>query len=187
MAVCIPSHLKERFDALERAPMAPALPKPWGSPKTIAVGGLTEVGFGDSSDLLVCISSSGRGVVDCLTGEKIARDDDQDFYFDEGNLLVAGLGPLSGKQIRTAGLAGGGLPSGTKDGWSAQRHQFSFPNEQVFVSPPGQTMLWTRQGDEMHITKLGGLATDLRAFGFSPTGRSFVIATSSDVTDFSRT
>lgn len=186
MSVQIPSHLKERFDTLERLPVVSILPAPWNAPTIIAVGGLTDVGFADSSDLLMCISSSGRGVVDCLTGSKIARDYSEDFEFDAGNLLVSGLGPMAGKQIRTAGLAGGGLSSGTKDGWNAQRHPFAFPDEQVFVAPPGQTMLWTHRDDEMRLTKLGASVTELRAFGFSPTGRSFVVATSSDVIVFSR-
>ncbi len=186
MLVQIPSHLKERFDVLEGLPIATALPPPWNGPTSIAVGGLSDVGFGDSSDLLVCISSAGRGVFDCLTGDKVARDDGDEFAFDVGNLLVGGLGPLADKQVRTAGLAGGGLPSGTKDGWSAQRHPFAFPQEQVFVAPPAQTMLWTQRDEKLSLTKLGGFVSELRAFGFSPTGRSFVIATSSDVMIFSR-
>ncbi|UPT62529.1 MAG: hypothetical protein M0D54_19595 [Hyphomonadaceae bacterium JAD_PAG50586_4] len=186
MSVKIPSHLKERFGALERLPIASALPAPWIGPTNISVGGLTDVGFGNSSDLLICISSNGRGVIDCLAGSKVARDDSEEFAFDAGNLLVAGIGPLAEQQIRTAGLAGGGLASGANDGWNTQRHPFTFPDEQVFVAPPGQTMLWTRQGEEMRITKLGGFVTEVRAFGFSPTGRSFVIATSSDVIVFRR-
>ncbi|MDZ4692009.1 hypothetical protein [Terricaulis sp.] len=187
MAVHIPSHLRERFDALERMPAASGLPAPWIGPIVIAVGGLTDVGYGDSSDLLICVSSNGRSVIDCLAGGKVARDDGNDFTFDAGNLLVGGLGPLADKQIRTAGLAGGGLPSATKDGWSVQRHPFAFPDEQVFVAPPGQAMLWTPRGEEMNLTKLGGFITEIRTFGFSPTGLSFVVATSSDVIIFSRT
>ena len=186
MPVQIPSHLKERFDALERLPFESAMPPPWKGPTYIAVGGLTDVGFGDSSDLLICISSAGRGVIDCLTGIKVARDDGETFAFDRENLLVAGLGPLAERQIRTAGLAGGGLASGTSDGWNVERHPFAYPSEQLFVAPPVQTMLWTPNDDEMRLTKLGDFASGLTAFGFSPTGRSFIVATSSDVTIFSR-
>jgi len=39
----------------------------------------------------------------------------------------------------------------------------------------------------MNLTKLGGFITEIRTFGFSPTGLSFVVATSSDVIIFSRT
>lgn len=163
MSVRIPSHLKERFDALESMPVASSLPPPWSGPTTIAVGGLTDVGFRDSSDLLMCISSTGRGVIDCLAGSKIARDDSDELAFDLGNLLAAGIGPLADAQIRTAGLAGGGLPSGTQDGWSAQRHPFAFPDEQLFVAPPGQTMLWTRRGGPPRAVMMESRAASSRA------------------------
>jgi hypothetical protein len=157
-----------------------------GEAPSRAVGGLTDVGFADSTDLLICVSSSGRGVFDCMTGTRVARDYGSEFEFDAGNLLVEGIGTLDGKKIRTAGIAGGGLATGTQDGWGVQRHPFAFPEEQLFVGPPGQTMLWTQRGVEMHLSKLGGFITEVRAYGFSPTGRTFVVATSSDVMMFAR-
>ena len=49
-----------------------------------AVGGLTEVAFSRNyNHLLLIISSSGRGVLDCLSGEIIARD-----YEEYGNWYV---------------------------------------------------------------------------------------------------
>jgi hypothetical protein len=186
MALRVPAHLKDRFNALERLPTELALPAPWKGAVNFAVGGLTDVGFGDSSDLLICISSSGRGVFNCVTGAKVARDDNSEFEFDTGNLLVEGIGPLSGKKIRTAGIAGGGLTIGTHDGWTVERHPFAFPEEHLFIGPPGQTMLWTQHGEEMRLSKLGGFLTELRAYGFSPTGRTFVVATLSDVIMFAR-
>jgi hypothetical protein len=33
----------------------------------------------------------------------------------------------------------------------------------------------------MQLTKLSGLGAELRAFGFSPTGRSLIIATAADI------
>ncbi|MCE9530601.1 MAG: hypothetical protein K8T89_05655 [Planctomycetes bacterium] len=181
MAVRIPEHLKKRFEFLEGLRVEHTLPAPWRAAGTFAVGGLTEVGFADSSDLLICVSSAGRGVFDCMASDRIARDDSEDFEFDSGNLLVAGIGPLEGQRIRTAGISGGGLASTARDGWGVERHPFSFPDDELFFCSPGQTMLWTRPGETPRLTKLGGFVTELRAFGFSPTGRSFVIATSSDV------
>lgn len=151
-----------------------------------AVGGLTDVGFADATDFLICMSADGLGVFDCLTGERVARDRDGNFAFDTGNLLVDGIGPLEGQRVRTARLAGGGLAVGTDDGWSVERHPFAFPDAEVFIAPPGQSLLWTQQGKEVRLCKLGGFVTELRAYGFSPTGRSFVIATSSDVMMFMR-
>lgn len=187
MPLKIPPHLKERFHELDRLPTISVLPEPWSNRTNVAVGGLTDVGFADASDLLICMSSTGLGVFDCLTGARVARDDSTDFDFDAGNLLVSGIGPLEGKRIRTAGLAGGGLASGTHDGWCVERHPFAFPDEELFVGPPGQTMLWTQHGVQTHLYKLGGFVTELRAYGFSPTGRSFIVATSSDVLIFART
>jgi hypothetical protein len=186
MALRVPKHLQERFKFLEELPIQRTLPAPWKASGVFAVGGLTEVGFADSSDLILCISSSGRGVFDCTTGSRLARDESTAFGFDLGNLVATGIGPLAGRQIRTAGLSGGGLASSTRDGWNVERHPFSFPDEELFVCPPGQTMLWTRAGETANLTKLGGFVTALRAFGFSPTGRAFVIATSSDLMIFVR-
>lgn len=186
MPLKIPKHLKQRFDELDRLPTISALPAPWNNRTYVAVGGLTNIGFADESDLLICMSSTGLGVFDCLTGVRLARDDSTDFDFDAGNLLVSGIGPLEGKRIRTAGISGGGLASGTYDGWGIERHPFAFPDEELFVGPPGQTMLWTQHGAQTRLYKLGGFVTEVRAFGFSPTGRSLVVATSSDVLMYAR-
>jgi len=181
MDIKIPKHLKKRFKAISKLPVSLELPQPWGKPTWIAVGGLTDVGFADSSDLLLCVSADGRGLIDCLSGEKISRDYDRDFNFDAGNLLIEGIGPLADQTIRMAGLAGGGLASGAYDGWSIELYPLAFPDSQLIVSPPRQTMLWTHREDEMQLHKLGGFVTGLKTFGFSPTGNSLVIAISSDV------
>ncbi len=187
MPLKIPPHLKRRFHELDRLPTVSILPEPWGGGTNVSVGGLTDVGFADSSDLLICVSSAGLGVFDCLTSARLARDDSGEFYFDTGNLLVSGIGPLEGMLIRTAGIAGGGLATSTHDGWIVERHPLAFPDAELFVGPPGQTMLWTQHGAQTRLYKLGGFVTDLRAFGFSPTGRSFIVATSSDVLIYTRT
>jgi len=186
MAVRIPEHLQARFNLLDRLPIQRTLPAPWRAVGAFAVGGLTDVGFGDSSDLILCVSSSGRGVFDCTAGSRVARDDGRDFEFDLGNLTVAGIGPMAGQRVRTAGLSGGGPARRTIDGWNVEQHPFSFPAEELFFCAPGDTMLWTRAGETPRLTKLGGFVTQLRAFGFSPTGRAFVIATSSDLLIFIR-
>ena len=48
--------------------------KPWTLRIDVSVGGLTGVGFGLGSDVLFAISSHGRGVSDCITGDRVARD-----------------------------------------------------------------------------------------------------------------
>ncbi|MFT3728252.1 MAG: hypothetical protein QM759_10555 [Terricaulis sp.] len=185
MARALHQQLKARIDALTALkPSEP--PAPWRHVATLQIGGLTEVGFANSSDLLLVISSAGRGVVDTGQGKLIARDDDDRFAFDSGNLIAEGIGPINGVKVRVSGLRGGGLSTHTADGWSVERQPLAWPDEELILSPPGQSMLWTPTGKLVVLTKLAGFASEIRVFGFSPTGRAFIIATASDVAIFSR-
>ena len=49
----------------------------WQKRNNWTIGGLLEIGFKPNSDLLMVLSSQGRGIFDCLKDEKIGRD-----YFD---------------------------------------------------------------------------------------------------------
>ena len=60
-------HLKPVLEMLTRARCS-APPLPWRRQSTHAIGGLMAVGFGERSDLLLVVSSQGRGVFDCTTG-----------------------------------------------------------------------------------------------------------------------
>lgn len=178
-----PKHLRSRLtmiDKLERSQPPP----PWRVVTRVAVGGLEGVGFADAAELLLVISSSGTGVFDCRSGERVARDESSDL--DSVNLVASGIGPLAGQRVRMAGLNGGGLPNGTSDGWGIELYPPSWPDEELVLSQPGQTMLWTKPGQQVSLTKLGGFVTEIRAFGFSPSGRSLIIATSSDLEIFGR-
>jgi hypothetical protein len=151
-------------------------PPPWTCLASHAVGGLTEVGFADDTDLLLVVSSQGRGVFDCLTGERVARDraECDDDCYDERRLRARGIGPLETHWIRLAGLHGGGLPNGGRDGWSLVGVTLEWPIQNVLLVEP-----WKWIYDETaRITKLAE-DSETRAFGFSDTGNSFVIATSS--------
>lgn len=180
----IPDHLRERFGQLDSLPIA--APPVWRLVAHHAVGGLTEVGFADGSDFLLVLSSSGRGVIDALSGDRLARDDSENYPFEVGSLSSVGIGPLEGMSIRMSGLSGGGLPNGTDDGWSVERHPLAWPDEELFLSEPGHTMLWSPAGRAMAVYRLGNFVTEIRAFGFSPTGKSFVVATSSDLITYGR-
>ena len=101
-------------------------PKPWHKVSMVAVGGLRAVGFDRNSELLLVVSSAGRGVIDCQSGKKIARDEGE--YYEHGSFLEAvGIGPLEGKAIRISGSAGGGLPTATDDGWSIELVTLEWP------------------------------------------------------------
>ncbi|MDE1919055.1 MAG: hypothetical protein KGH96_23710 [Sphingomonadales bacterium] len=180
----IPAHLEDRFKYLDRLrPTAPTMP--WCKLPVVHLGGLWQVGFGSKSDYLLLVSVSGRGVVACATGEIVARDD-AEYYVEPGSLEGEGIGPLQDQLVQMAGISGGGLSRATSDGWSIELHPLSWPDEELILCPPGQTMLWQSPSAGDDLIKLQPLPSPLVAFGFSPTGKTLVIATSSDLTIFYR-
>ena len=180
----IPAHLQGRFDYLNSlTPNEP--PHPWRKLPAVHAGGLEHVGFGKQGDLLLLVSTAGRGVVNCLTGENLARDY-TDYFPDSGTLEAEGIGPLDGCSVRVAGIFGSGLSCYTNDGWNIERHPLSWPDDELILCPPGHSMLWQPPNAATKATKLLPLISSLVAFGFSPTGKSLVIASSSDVTIYYR-
>jgi hypothetical protein len=183
--------LREKYLA---APLADA-PPPWqavGGPGYVPVGGLQGVGFGvhpiTGVDLLMVVSMGGFGLLDAETGTRTARDREPD---PEGStpagrdLACPGIGVLTGTRVPVAGLFGGGLHATTDDGWTVDVVAPQWPERRVILSadggsndgPPGTTW-WHLFNDERH--------GELRAAGFSPSGRTLAIATASDVTLFRR-
>ena len=180
----IPDHLQELFRRLVNLPVSEA-PSPWRAAAVHSVGGLTDVGFGISSDLLLVLSHDGRGLFDCASGERIARDRSTNFEHDTANLLARGIGPIAGQLVRTAGLYGGGLALTTADGWNLDSAVLTWPTPTLFLSPPGESLYGRTFTGSPGTTKLGGDET-IRVFGFSPTGRAFIIGSSSDLTIYNR-
>ncbi len=159
-------------------PTVQSPPAPWRPVQVFAVGGLFGVGYATGSDLLLVLSSQGRGVFDCLTGEKLARDyNEAHDFFDLIRLTAAGFGPLAGQSIRIGGLFGGGLPLTTTDGWCLEAQARAWPTHSVFLTAPGSR-------EPICVGEDG--ACEFRACGFSETGRTFIIATSCDLTIFAR-
>ena len=171
------SHTTELNERLRRIQIAP-VPSPWQRAAVHAVGGLTEVGYLPDSDLLLAVTSTGRGLFDCAIGQRVARDhtppEEGDWYDDTG-LLAQGIGPAEQQCIRLAGLHGGGLRRTARDGWSLEMVAPDWPRQSIVIQPPGCCVIVERFAEgcvkieEDH---------EIRAFGFSDTGRSFVIAVS---------
>ncbi|MFC0540336.1 hypothetical protein [Kutzneria chonburiensis] len=173
-------HQRELRDRFLAAPVQPA-PPPWQPLASHPVGGLLGIGFAvhpdDGRDLVMVVSSAGHGLFDAVTGEKIARDRDPD---PETETDLTGLGPLAGTLVSIAGLFGGGLHRTTPDGWCLDVVAPEWPHERVLLSadgghcagPPGQTWWHIFHADH----------SELRAAGFSPSGRTLAVATSSDLT-----
>lgn len=151
---------------------------PWKRVATCPIEGLLQVGYAEGSDLLLVLSSQGRGIFDCLTGTRLAGDE-QDAYefFDPIRLMARGFGPLERQTIRMAGLFGGGLPVVTLDGWILAELAPAWPSRSIYLRRLG--------GDRMTAVGDAGVC-ELRAYGFSETGRSFIVATSCDLTIYAR-
>ncbi len=176
-------HLRPVVTMLTRARCSEP-PSPWRKKTEHAVGGLVAVGFGDGSDDLLVVSSQGRGVFDCTTGERVARDRG-DAAYDSIRLEALGIGPLQDQVIRVSGLDGGGLPAGTDDGWSADRFVIEWPIESLVLTPPGSWIYGVLDGRRHDFTKVFE-DSEIRAWGFSPTGKTLLLATSSEVVIYGR-
>ncbi|RMI32479.1 hypothetical protein EBO15_41960 [Actinomadura harenae] len=178
--------LRDRFLA---APVLQA-PPPWQPTldRRTPIGGLLGIGFAThpntGHDLVMVVSQDGHGLFDVSTGDKIARDHDPDPDTSTPDaapdLTCPGPGPISGTRVHIAGLFGGGLHHTTPDGWSLDIVAPEWPHHRVLLSsngniykdPHGQG--WWHIFDSDHST--------LRAAGFSPSGQTLAIATSSDLT-----
>jgi hypothetical protein len=159
-------------------------PPPWRKIAMIAAGGLRAVGFDRQSELLLVVSFSGRGVIDCTTGERVARDDGE--YFEDTQFMeAAGVGPLEGQTVRVAGGQGGGLPTSTQDGWSIEVVTREWPEHEVLVLAPFASLFDVLQGKPSRFNKIAE-ESELRASGFSYTGRTLIVASSSDILIFGR-
>lgn len=133
------------------------------------VGGLVNLGFADASDMLLVISHQGKGLYDCISGERIGRDTDENIWpdYDKATNTFRGIGPLLGLRIRTHGLYGGdALPK-----QNASR-------DLLFCD---DTALWLTPARGARVSVLDLADVELRAYGFSPTGGSFVVGTNSEV------
>ena len=175
-----PDPLRTHLSALPKV----APPKPWRRSTIMAVGGLRAIGFDRDSELLLIVSASGRGVVDCRSGERIARDA-EDYWEDEQFLEAAGIGPLAGKTLRVAGLTGGGLSLCTADGWSIELATLDWPATEILLLEPGADLYTPLTDKPLAVHKLH-TELALRACGFSYSGESFAVATSSDVAIYTR-
>lgn len=185
-------HQQELRDRFLSAPVIPA-PKPWRLVRSrpTLVGGLVGIGFAidpvSGRDLVMVISHSGHGLFDSTNGDRIARDEDPDpdsSMPDSTDLSCPGLGPVAGTRIPIAGLFGGGLHTTTTDGWTIQVVSPEWPHDRVLLSSDAGLCQGPAGQNWWHISHAD--YAELRAAGFSPSGRTLAVATSSDLTLWSR-
>lgn len=169
-------HLDPVRSKLRAAPTAQP-PQPWKALPTYSVGGLELVGFDRTGRYLLTVSSSGRGLFDCTSGEKIAREtDNAGAWLDDAHLECEGLGPIAGQTVKLAGLAGGGLRRSGSEGWSIETVTLAWPEALVVLLPTYRSLY-----EESAPFTVIARESELRAVGFAPTGRTLVVATSSDL------
>ncbi|MGW6415306.1 hypothetical protein [Streptomyces sp. NPDC055055] len=189
----ITEYQQRRREHYLAADVMPA-PGPWRPVGAggIPVGGLLGIGFAvcpDSGrDLVMVVSHGGHGLFDAVTGERIARDREPDPATStpdaDPDLSCPGLGPLAGVPVRIAGLFGGGLHRTTPDGWTLDVVSPEWPHHRVLLSADGGAHRGPAGGTWWHV--LHSRYSKLRAAGFSPSGLSLAVATSSDLTLWTR-
>jgi hypothetical protein len=175
-----------RWDAaLQRGPEAPAVlvdalhlpdgapPAPWTRLGRIPVGGLLAAGFGLGGELVLVVSSTGRGVFDGRTGERLARvreTVDNTCYREEDGFAI-GIGPLGGGRVAVDGLNHRCrvLARDTEDGWRLVL-RLEGGHECALLAAPSADPL--PRGPAIHVAAL----EEARAAGFSRTGRTLLLA-----------
>jgi hypothetical protein len=150
--------------ALARRPRVGEL-APFGPVSSFAVGGLLAAGFAPGTEQLLVVSSNGKGVFDCASGRRVGRDagdsaaTGHDGYPDS----TVGIPPIEGVRVPLDGLDGGeALPFTTGDGIAAG-----------LDDDGGHTRVWLEWPDQV---QLAGQFEEVRALGFSDSGRSFIVA-----------
>lgn len=151
--------------------------------ETFAIGGLFNVGYQSKSDVLIVLSSQGSGIFNCLTAQKIYRDD-KDWYedLDQSNSSINAIGPYLTERVTVYGVNNPvNLPSTKFGDW-----------ELIITAPQPEKPPFERfkvqkvslknslTGEEIFVTQDG--PCEMRAFGFSDTGNSFVVALSCELT-----
>jgi hypothetical protein len=84
-----------------------------------------------------------------------------------------------------AGLYGGGLRLSTQDRWALESLVIDWPEKSIVLTGPSSWLYETRAGRSSAFTKIEADSA-VRAFGFSPTGKSLVVALTSEVTIYGR-
>ena len=86
--------------------------------------------------------------------------------------------------MHNAGLFGGGLHTTSGDGWSLDVVTPEWPNERVLLSTHGGACHGELGKSWWHI--FHATYSTVRTAGFSPSGRTLAVATSSDITLWTR-
>lgn len=160
----------------------------WQKRNIWAIGGLREIGFKSNSDLLIVLSSQGRGIFDCEKDEKVERDN-FDYYMEKWDSdlgIVEGFGILENEKIKCGGFeAPDVIKKETNDNWTVEIRSEIRPNWQKKKLKADVMYLRNRTTNEKIEIDVFHYGIN-RGYGFSDTGNSFVVGTSSEITIWNR-
>lgn len=149
-----------------------------------AIGGLHNVGYAPASDLLLVVSHQGRGVFDCLSNRKLARDAEEGNVEDREFTSYWGIGVLEGQIIHTSGIWGGCLHH-RRSGWELELVSPNWPLSSIVLCPLGCGLYNEKNWQQCMKVAPNGGEDDIVTYGFSDTGKSFIVATSHTLQIFS--
>ncbi len=158
---------------------------PWTQVTVLGVGGLSAVGFDRASETMLVTSSNGQSVINGATGDILYRNRDDD-GLDASALKGTRLDHPADERFDMAGLFGGGLRSVTDDGWSVERL-----GKHCVLHPAGASVhfldaKWAAYNKDATFHLLDRSGEEIRALGFSWTGRTLACATPSTLLIWNR-
>jgi hypothetical protein len=147
-------------------------PLPWKR-VPIRMSSVVAAGFGANSELLAVLTHSGLGIVDAVTGKIVTMSTEETESVSPIPVSITGIGPLSGERVALAGIWGGGLKTMTLDGWVLHRIAPNWPFESVILCSPDFESF---EDEDKTTTIFKDVSSEIRAFGFSDSGQSLVVA-----------
>lgn len=161
------------FEKIKQIPEC--IPKGWEK-KTLSVGGLMYVGFSEvHTEQLICISSQGQSLINCMTGEKIYEYEN----YDEIDLIA--YSEILKETVSIAGEGGGGLRHFSIDGNTLEKISPLWPREQIIFMPEYSSCWITPEKCSIVFDDF-----EIKAYGFNKTGNIFIVAVSSDLTIYKK-
>jgi len=158
---------------------------PWRQVAVLGIGGLNAVGFDRASETMLVTSANGQSVIDAATGEIVYRNRDAD-GLDTSALKGTRLDHPADERFDMAGLFGGGLRCMTDDGWSVERLGPHCVLHSAGASVQFLDTKWAAHNKDATFHLLDRSGEDIRALGFSWTGRTLVCATPSTLSIWNR-
>ncbi len=172
---------------------------PWRRVVMPMVGGITAIGFDRTGEDMLVTSHNGQSVMCGVSGEVLYRNREQD-GLDTSALKGTRLDHPAEERFDMAGLFGGALRTQTDDGWSVERIAVAPDALRDAMQPDITHCLLHQNGASIHFNHpkwdsynkdrsfhlLAREPEDIRAFGFSWTGRTLALATSADLTIWNR-